>query len=66
MKLVLSKHNNNIMFIIWWFILSKLDIHTSSIIHPHVLAQYNIEDITIVLWSQQIVNVFIDFTTWKL
>jgi hypothetical protein len=51
MQLVLSKHNNNITstIIILWLILSKLDVCTSSPIHPCIRVQYKIEDITIVL-----------------
>ena len=58
MQVVLSKHKNNITSIIQWLILSKLDVHTCFWIHPCIWIYYNIEDIAVVLWSQQITNIF--------
>ena len=58
MQLVLSKHKDNITSIIRWLILSKMDVHTSSPIHPHIQVQYKI-----VHSSQEITNIFANQTT---
>ena len=35
-----DKDKDNIIFIISWLALSKIDVHTSSPIHPYIQEQY--------------------------
>ena len=65
MQLILSKHKDNIIYIIWWLSLSKQDIHTSSLIHPCIQVQYKIED-RIILSGEEITNISDDWSTWPL